>query len=222
MTRVDVAARVDSRDVEAEFSVANGETVALTGPNGAGKSTLLGMIAGTVPVSSGSISVGGVDVTGLPPHRRRVTLLAQDPLLFPHLTALDNVAFGPQARGSARSEARATALGWLEAVGLADLAQRKPRELSGGQAQRVAVARALAIRPDVVLLDEPLRALDVDVAPAVRELLRSVLADVTTILVSHDPEDVRVLADRTLQVFAGRVSRRSRSSDESAGGSPTR
>lgn len=205
MTRVDVTARVDSRDVEAELTVASGETVALTGPNGAGKSTILGMIAGTVAVSSGSISVGGVDVTGLPPHRRRVTLLAQDPLLFPHLTALDNVAFGPRARGSARDDARATALGWLEAVGLADLAHRKPRELSGGQAQRVAVARALAISPDVVLLDEPLRALDVDVAPAIRELLRSVLADVTTILVSHDPEDVRVLADRALQVAAGRL-----------------
>jgi molybdate transport system ATP-binding protein len=222
MTSVDVAARVDSRDVEAEFCVANGETVALTGPNGAGKSTLLGMIAGTVAVSSGSISVGGVDVTGLPPHRRRVTLLAQDPLLFPHLTALDNVAFGPRARGSARSEARATALGWLEAVGLADLAHRKPRELSGGQAQRVAVARALAIRPDVVLLDEPLRALDVDVAPAVRALLGNVLADVTTILVSHDPEDVRVLADRTLQIADGRVSRRSHSSDGPAAGNPIR
>jgi molybdate transport system ATP-binding protein len=205
MTSVEVAARVDARDVEAEFTVANGETVALTGPNGAGKSTLLGMIAGTVAVSHGSISVGGVDVTGLPPHRRRVTLLAQDPLLFPHLTALNNVAFGPRARGSARDDARATAMGWLEAVGLADLAHRKPRELSGGQAQRVAVARALAISPDVVLLDEPLRALDVDVAPATRELLRSVLADVTTILVSHDPEDVRVLADRALQVAAGRL-----------------
>jgi molybdate transport system ATP-binding protein len=205
VTGVAVAARVDGRDVEAELSVADGETVALTGPNGAGKSTLLGMIAGTVAVSSGTISVGGVDVTGLPPHRRRVTLLAQDPLLFPHLTALDNVAFGPRARGSARSEARATALGWLEAVGLADLAHRKPRELSGGQAQRVAVARALAIQPDVVLLDEPLRALDADVAPAVRELLRTVLADVTTILVSHDQVDVEALADRTIQLAAGRV-----------------
>jgi molybdate transport system ATP-binding protein len=205
VTGVAVAARVDGRDVEAELSVADGETVALTGPNGAGKSTLLGMIAGTVAVSSGTISVGGVDVTGLPPHRRRVTLLAQDPLLFPHLTALDNVAFGPRARGSARSAARATALGWLEAVGLADLAHRKPRELSGGQAQRVAVARALAIRPDVVLLDEPLRALDADVAPAVRELLRTVLADVTTILVSHDQVDVEALADRTIQLAAGRV-----------------
>jgi len=207
MTIVSVAARVDSRDVEASFAVANGETVALTGPNGSGKSTVLGMIAGTVAVSSGSISVGGVDVTGLPPHRRRVTLLAQDPLLFPHLTVVENVAFGPRARGSAREEARVTALGWLEAVGLADLAHRKPRELSGGQAQRVAVARALAIRPDVVLLDEPLRALDADVAPAVRELLRTVLADVTTILVSHDPEDIRVLADRTLQMVKGRLVR---------------
>lgn len=205
MTSVEVAARIDSRDVEAAFTVANGETLALTGPNGAGKSTLLGMIAGTVAVSSGTIRVGSLDVTGLPPHRRRVTLLAQDPLLFPHLTALDNVAFGPRARGSARGDARATALGWLEAVGLSDLAHRKPRELSGGQAQRVAVARALAISPDVVLLDEPLRALDADVAPAVRSLLAQVLAGVTTILVSHDPEDVRALADRTQQIVGGRL-----------------
>lgn len=205
MTAVDVDVRVDSRDVEAAFTVADGETVALSGPNGAGKSTLLGVIAGTVPVSSGSVVVGGVDVTWLPPHRRRVTLLAQDPLLFPHLTALDNVAFGPQARGSARAAAHTTALEWLDAVGLADLADRKPRQLSGGQAQRVAVARALAIRPDVVLLDEPLRALDADVAPAVRSLLAEVLADVTTILVSHDPADISALADRTLQLANGRV-----------------
>ena len=205
MTSVEVDVRVDTRDVVASFAIADGETVALSGPNGAGKSTLLGVIAGTVPVSSGSVVVGGADVTRLPPHRRRVTLLAQDPLLFPHLTALDNVAFGPQARGSARDEARAAALEWLDAVGLADLAGRKPRQLSGGQAQRVAVARALAIRPDVLLLDEPLRALDADVAPAVRLLLAEVLADVTTILVSHDPADAAALADRTLQLADGRV-----------------
>jgi len=205
MTRLRVVARVDERDVECTFDVHDGETVALSGPNGSGKSTILGMVAGTVPVSSGSVHVGDLEVTGLPPHRRRVTLLAQDPLLFPHLSALDNVAFGPRARGSSRDEANATALRWLESVGLAELAHRKPRQLSGGQAQRVAVARALAIEPDVVLLDEPLRALDTDVAPAVRALLGTVLADVTTILVSHDPEDVRVLADRTIRIAAGRV-----------------
>jgi molybdate transport system ATP-binding protein len=205
MTGLRLEARVDARDVEGALTVADGETVALIGPNGAGKSTVLGMIAGTVPVSSGTVLVGDVDVTGLPPHRRRVTLLAQDPLLFPHLTALENVAFGPRARGSGRDEAHAVALHWLEAVGLADLAGRKPRQLSGGQAQRVAVARALAIAPDVVMLDEPLRALDADVAPAIRDLLRRVLADVTTILVSHDPEDVRVLADRAIQIVGGRI-----------------
>jgi ABC-type sulfate/molybdate transport systems ATPase subunit len=205
MSRLQVAARVEVRDVEASFEVAAGETVALTGPNGAGKSTALGMIAGTVPVSSGSIVIGGRDAAGLPPHRRRVTLLAQDPLLFPHLSAVDNVAFGPRARGFSRAEAENTALRWLDAVGLADLAQRKPRRLSGGQAQRVAVARALAIEPDVVLLDEPLRALDADVAPAVRELLRTVLADVTTVLVSHDPADLEALADREVRMAAGRV-----------------
>lgn len=198
-------ARVAARDVECAFEVRDGETVALTGPNGAGKSTVLGMIAGTVPVSSGAVFVGDVDVTGLPPHRRRVTLLAQDPLLFPHLSALDNVAFGPRARGSSREEANSIAGGWLESVGLADLAHRKPRQLSGGQAQRVAVARALAIGPDVVLLDEPLRALDADVAPAIRDLLRTVLADVTTVLISHDPVDVRALADRAIQMVGGRV-----------------
>lgn len=205
MTGLRLDARVDVRSVEAALVVADGESLALTGPNGAGKSTVLGMIAGTIPVSRGAVFVGDVDVTGLPPHRRRVTLLAQDPLLFPHLTAVDNVAFGPRARGSSRDESRAIALHWLEAVGLADLSDRKPHQLSGGQAQRVAVARALAIGPDVVLLDEPLRALDADVAPAVRDLLRTVLAGVTTILVSHDPEDVRVLAGRTVQMAEGRV-----------------
>lgn len=205
MSGVRLEARAASRDVEAKFAVADGETVALTGPNGAGKSTLLGMIAGTVPVSAGTVFVGGVDVTSRPPHRRRVTLLAQDPLLFPHLTALDNVAFGPRARGGSRDDAHVTARHWLDAVGLPEVAGRKPDQLSGGQAQRVAVARALAIGPDVVLLDEPLRALDAAVAPAIRDLLRAVLADVTTVLVSHDPEDVRVLADRVVRMAAGRL-----------------
>jgi molybdate transport system ATP-binding protein len=207
MSGLRVEARFDVRDVEAEFAVADGETVALTGPNGSGKSTVLGMIAGTVPVSKGAVFVGDVDITSRPPHRRRVTLLAQDPLLFPHLTALENVAFGPRARGSGRDEAHTVARHWLDAVGLPDLAGRRPDQLSGGQAQRVAVARALAIGPDVVLLDEPLRALDADVAPAIRELLRMVLADVTTILVSHDPEDVRMLAGRTIPLAAGRLVR---------------
>jgi len=205
VTGLRLDARVEIRNVEAALEVADGESLALTGPNGAGKSTVLGMIAGTIPVSRGAVFVGDVDVTGLPPHRRRVTLLAQDPLLFPHLTAVDNVAFGPRARGSSRDESRAIALHWLEAVGLPELAGRHPHQLSGGQAQRVAVARALAIGPDVVLLDEPLRALDADVAPAVRDLLRTVLAGVTTILVSHDPDDVRVLAGRTVQMASGRV-----------------
>lgn len=198
-------ATVPDRDVAVRLRVDEGETVALLGPNGAGKSTVLGVIAGLVPSSAGQVSVGGRDLAGVPPHRREVALLAQEPLLFPHLTAADNVAFGPRSRGVDRHEARAAAHAWLERVGVADLAHRRPHQLSGGQAQRVAIARALAAEPRLLLLDEPMAALDVDVAPALRHLLRTVLADRTAIVVTHDALDALLLADRVVVVEAGRV-----------------
>ncbi len=202
-------ASLAQRGLQVTLEVATGETLAVLGPNGAGKSTLLAVIAGLLRPDDGTVEVAGRRLTDertwVPPHRRRVALLAQDPMLFPHLTALDNVAFGPRSRGTGRRTAERAALEWLERLGLADLAQRRPSELSGGQAQRVAVARALATEPDVLLLDEPLAALDVAVAPDVRETLRQVLAERTAVVVTHDVLDAALLADRIAVLEAGRV-----------------
>ncbi len=141
----------------------------------------------------------------MPPHDRKVALLAQEPLLFPHLGVLDNVAFGPRSGGARRRTAHEAARRWLDEVDVADLADRKPGQLSGGQAQRVAVARALAAEPRLLLLDEPLAALDVAVAPALRQTLRRVLADRTVVLVTHDVLDALLLADRVVVLEGGRV-----------------
>jgi molybdopterin-binding protein len=204
-------ATVAARDVTVRLSVARGETVALLGPNGAGKSTVLGVTSGLLSPSAGRVVLGGRELASarrcVPPHQRGVALLAQEPLLFPHLTVLDNVAFGPRARSRRprRADADATARAWLERMGVAELADRKPREVSGGQAQRVAVARALAAAPDLLLLDEPMAALDVTVTPALRQTLRDVLAHQTTLLVTHDALDALLLSDRVVVLDRGRV-----------------
>ncbi|UVS76793.1 sulfate/molybdate ABC transporter ATP-binding protein [Actinokineospora sp. UTMC 2448] len=200
--------------MRAEFTVTRGafrldvriaadDVVAVMGPNGSGKSTLLDVLAGLVRPDAGRVEIGDRDVTALPPHQRRVGLLAQDPLLFPHLTALANVAFGPRARGL--PDPHAAARRWLAEVDAAHLADRRPRALSGGQAQRVAIARALAAEPDLLLLDEPFAALDVDAAPALRGLLRRVLRGRAAVIVTHDPLDALALADRVIVIEDGRV-----------------
>lgn len=206
-----VEARVEIRGFDISLEVATGETVAILGPNGAGKSTLLSLIAGLIRPDSGRIELDGevlVDIaTGgwLAPHRRGISLLAQESLLFPHLSAADNVAFGPRSAGRSRDQARASARHWLAAVEAAELASRRPVQLSGGQAQRVAIARALASEPRVLLLDEPLAALDVAVAPTLRRMLRRVLADRTAILVTHELLDALTLADRVVVMNHGRI-----------------
>jgi molybdate transport system permease protein len=206
---IDSRFRHSERDVEVSFEVGAGETVAVLGPNGSGKSTALGVVAGVLAPDAGSRILSsrvlcdrGVNV---PPHRRGVALLAQDALLFPHLSVLENVAFGPRSAGASRRVARETALRWLRHVDAASLADRMPATLSGGQAQRIAIARALATNPDVLLLDEPMSALDVRVASDLRRLLRTVLADRTTILVTHDVVDALTLADRALVMNRGRI-----------------
>ncbi len=183
-----------------------GDVVAVIGPNGAGKTTLLHALAGLVP-ASGHARLGGVDLLALPARQRAVGMVFQDQVLFPHLSALDNVAFGPRARGAGRAEARATATDWLARVGLGDLVRRRPGELSGGQAQRVAIARALATDPALLLLDEPLAGLDVGVAAALRVELRRHLASYAgiTVLVTHDALDALTLATRVLVVEDGQV-----------------
>ena len=210
---LDFAASVGDRGFDVRLSVAAGETVAVLGPNGAGKSTLLSVLAGLVKPDAGHARLHGrslfeiVDGKGtwVQPHSRGISLLAQDAMLFPHLSVVDNVAFGPRSLGVARHEANSRAYGWLERVDAVELAGRRPAQLSGGQAQRIAVARALASEPGLLLLDEPLAALDVSVAPAIRRMLTDVLRDRAAIIVTHDVLDAYTLADRVVVMEAGRI-----------------
>ncbi|MDV8001319.1 ABC transporter ATP-binding protein [Rhodococcus sp. IEGM 1408] len=201
--------RVVDRDVELHLPVPTGRRLAIVGPNGAGKSTVLALLAGHLRPDSGEVHLHGETVssprTHVPAHRRRVVSLEQRPGLFPHLSALDNVAYGPRARGVRRRAALDRARAELKAVGCGGLADRRPHELSGGQAQRVALARALAVDPEMVLLDEPLAALDVEVAPGIRRLLADRLAGRTVVLVTHDPLDLWALADDVVVVTGGRA-----------------
>lgn len=209
MPGLQLHARVAERGFDLELTLAEGERLAVLGPNGAGKSTLLSLLAGTLRPTSGHAELNGrvlfdtATRTWRPPHTRGVALLAQDPLLFPHLTVLENVAFGPRVNGAGRAAARERAEHWLAEVDASEFAGRRATELSGGQAQRVAIARALATEPELLLLDEPLAALDVSVAPAIRRLLARVLAGRTTLVVTHDLLDALLLSDRALVLGAG-------------------
>lgn len=200
-----VRAVVPGRGLDAEFTAATGETVALMGANGAGKSTLLALIAGLIRSPSSSVLVDGVELDREPPHRRGVALLSQDPLLFPHLSAIDNVTFALRAAGRGRREARLVGTAHLDRLGMSAYASRRPRELSGGQAQRVAIARALAADPRLVLLDEPFAAIDADSRPHLRHDLREVLAGRTAIVVTHDVLDALALASRVIVLDRGRI-----------------
>ncbi|MEH1163897.1 ABC transporter ATP-binding protein [Micromonospora sp. CPCC 205539] len=199
--------------LDLRLRVAAGEVVALLGPNGAGKTTALRTLAGLAALSAGHITLGGTDLdqpehrTWVPTERRPIGVVFQDYLLFPHLSALDNVAFGLRRHGIDRRAARDQATGWLDRMGLADQARCRPRQLSGGQAQRVALARALAVHPALLLLDEPLAALDARTRLDTRAELQRHLGAHTgaTLLVTHDPLDALVLADRLVIVEAGRV-----------------
>ncbi|QDB78218.1 ATP-binding cassette domain-containing protein [Georgenia sp. 311] len=208
---LNVRAVVPERGVRVDLTVPAGQVIALVGANGAGKSTALALASGTLRPSEGEVWVAGRRVAGpgtwVPPHRRHISLCAQEPLLLPHLDAADNVAFGPRALGAGRARARQVALARLEEVGAAHLAGRRPRELSGGQQQRVAIARALAPEPRLVLLDEPLAALDVDAAAELRQVLRRALrqAGRTAVVVTHSLLDVLAVADAVVVMEDGRV-----------------
>jgi molybdate transport system ATP-binding protein len=199
--------------LDVRLDVAPGEVVAVLGPNGAGKSTLLRAICGLTPLTEGSIALGGAvlddpaaDVL-VPAARRRVGVVFQEYRLFPHLSVLDNVAFGPRAAGRSRAESREDAAEWVARLRLGDLAQRSPEQLSGGQQQRAALARALASRPAVLLLDEPLAALDAATRIDVRRDLGTHLAQFEgpTVIVTHDALDALVLADRIVVLEAGAI-----------------
>ena len=199
--------------LDIELHAEPGEVVALLGPNGAGKTTALRALAGLIPIDDGHIVLDDrrLDDPAIraftQPEHRRIGVVFQDYLLFPHLSALENVAFGPRSRGVPRREARENARGWLDRVGLAEHARKRPRQLSGGQAQRVALARALATDPQLLLLDEPLAALDARTRLDTRAHLRGHLAAHAspTVLVTHDPLDAMMLADRLVIVEDGAV-----------------
>jgi molybdate transport system ATP-binding protein len=209
----EVELRLGQLILEVKLAVATGELVVLLGPNGAGKTTLLRALAGLLAVERGRVALDGQVLedaaTGawVPTERRPIGFVFQDYLLFPHLSALENVAFGLRARGVGRPEARRRAAAWLERVGLAGQAGARPRALSGGQAQRVALARAMVSDPRLLLLDEPLAALDAAARTEVRRDLRRHLAsfDGTRLLVTHDPLEAMALADRLVVLEGGRV-----------------
>ncbi|HEX7351861.1 ABC transporter ATP-binding protein [Brachybacterium sp.] len=204
-----MSAAVPERGVEVDLTVTGGQTLALVGPNGAGKSTVLSLISGALRPARGEVVLDERVLTGertwVPPHRRKVTTLSQDPMLFPHLTARGNIMFPLRSQGMARAQARHEAGRWLSELGIPELADRRPSGLSGGQGQKVAIARALAADPRLLLLDEPMAALDIDVAPALRELLRRFLAPRTAVIVTHDVLDALALADRIAVLEGGRV-----------------
>ena len=218
LVALDATVRVERGDFSLDVSIAApaSTTVAILGPNGAGKSTFLRTIAGLAPIDGGRIEIDGSVVDDasaaifVPAERRRVALVFQQYLLFPHLSALDNVAFGLRARRVGRADARRRAQEALDAVGLAPLARRRPHELSGGEAQRVALARALVTDPEVLLLDEPLAALDVSTRASVRRDLARRLDDHrgARLVVTHDPVEAAALANDVVVIEGGRVVQR--------------
>jgi molybdate transport system ATP-binding protein len=209
---IEIAARKTLRDftLDVEVAFARGVTV-LAGPSGAGKSTLLRIVAGLVRPDAGRVALGGRvlqhDGTSLAAFRRDVAYVFQEYALFPHLSVLDNVAYGLAARGVARDERRATASAWLERLGLAPLARARPPSLSGGERQRVALARALAWTPRALLLDEPFAALDDATRVRVRAEVRATLSalDVPVVLVTHDESDVAAFNAPVVRLDRGRV-----------------
>lgn len=205
-----VGFRYPHRDTDAleaiTLGVAPARLLAVVGPSGSGKSTLLRVVAGLLRADRGDVRLDGRSLLDVAPERRGISMMFQKPLLFPHLDVLDNIAFADRAAGMPRSGARAAARGYLDVVHLAELARRRPRELSGGQEQRVALARALAARPQVLLLDEPFSALDPELRASMHTLLEEVRAtfEPTTVMVTHDLVEA-AMADTVAVLDEGRV-----------------
>ena len=208
-----IGLRKGSLDLDVQLEVESSGVVVLLGPNAAGKTTLLRALAGLVPLERGRVALDDVvledTTTGVrvPTEQRPIGVVFQDYLLFPHLSVLENVAFGLRARGAGRASARTHALAVLERVGLADRAPVKPKALSGGQAQRVALARALATDPRLLLLDEPLAAMDAGARAELRRGLSRHLASYpgTCLVITHDPIEAMTLGDHLVVLEAGRV-----------------
>ena len=190
-----------------DLSVKSGEFVSLLGPSGCGKTTALRIIAGFDYPTSGRVMVGGKDIIGTPANRRDMGMVFQAYSLFPNLTAQENVAFGLRVRRASRAERGKRAADLLDLVGLASAANRYPHQLSGGQQQRVALARALAIEPSVLLLDEPLSALDAKVRVQLRDEIRRIQTrlGITTLYVTHDQEEALSVSDRVVVLSQGQI-----------------
>jgi putative spermidine/putrescine transport system ATP-binding protein len=189
------------------LSVASGSLTALLGPSGSGKTTTMKLIAGLITPDSGDVRLDDRSIRDFPPERRGVAMVFQNPLLFPHLTVAGNVGFGLRMRGLPQDKIATSVADMLARVRLDDLAHRKPTQLSGGQAQRAALARALILRPDVLLLDEPLSSLDPALRDEMRQLIRTLQREtgITTIVVTHDQAEAVALADRIALLLDGRL-----------------
>ncbi len=190
-----------------DLAVRRGEFLSLLGPSGCGKTTTLRLIAGFERPDEGAVRIGGADVSGLPPYRRNVNTVFQSYALFPHLSVLDNVGYGLKQHGLAKRERRQRALELLDLVRLPDVGDRRPRQLSGGQQQRVALARALVMEPQVLLLDEPLGALDLKVRKELQIELKRIQerVGITFVYVTHDQEEALAMSDRVAVMNRGRI-----------------
>ena len=195
---------------EVSFTVAPGELVTLLGPSGCGKTTTLRMVAGLEPVSSGRIAIGGKDVTLRAANERDVSMVFQSYALFPHMTVLENVCYGPLSTSSDKAKAKELAHAKLEMLGLSGLGDRLPSELSGGQQQRVAVARSLVLEPAVLLFDEPLSNLDAKLRRRVRQEIRDLQQSLklTVIYVTHDQEEALAVSDHIIVMESGKIAQK--------------
>lgn len=199
-----IGVRFDTTNVlrQATLTVDRAEVVALLGPSGSGKTTLLRVIAGILRPDSGTVWIGTNDITSLPAHQRGVGMVFQDNQLFPHMSTIDNVAYGLRVAGVCKAERQDRGAAWLDRVGLAGFERRNVTELSGGEAKRVALARTLATEPSVVLLDEPLTGLDRELHNRLATQLAQLLVEhsITAVLVTHDPAEADVIASRSVRM----------------------